>query len=280
MPYCPDCGTEISEDTRFCPNCGTALHDRKEPAGETPRIQKWHLAVALGVVAMLLVSITMFMPWYNLTMRVNIPGEQGGNEQNQNYYLDRVEVHNSESPDHTHKWDDPPADLQDIPGGQESWRDWSNTFGNTEVMTWVALALIIVFIVASIALGISSHSTKPAAVIAIVASVVALIAPMYLMLKTPGNMEERAKWGGEYFEHEVSPNPGDSFFGSTEAETSQYGISYTLHMSWGGDTGWFLALGAFVCMLIASILCFTQQPRRTVRRHPERRQDFIVMESD
>lgn len=25
MPFCPDCGTEVSEDTRFCPECGRPL---------------------------------------------------------------------------------------------------------------------------------------------------------------------------------------------------------------------------------------------------------------
>lgn len=25
MPFCPDCGTEVSEDTRFCPECGRSL---------------------------------------------------------------------------------------------------------------------------------------------------------------------------------------------------------------------------------------------------------------
>ena len=25
MPFCPNCGTEVSEDTRFCPQCGRPL---------------------------------------------------------------------------------------------------------------------------------------------------------------------------------------------------------------------------------------------------------------
>ena len=25
MPFCPDCGTEVSEETRFCPACGKRL---------------------------------------------------------------------------------------------------------------------------------------------------------------------------------------------------------------------------------------------------------------
>jgi hypothetical protein len=34
MPFCPDCGKEVSEDTRFCPECGRPLTAGKVIVGE------------------------------------------------------------------------------------------------------------------------------------------------------------------------------------------------------------------------------------------------------
>lgn len=36
MPYCPKCGTKVSEETSFCPKCGTALKIERAPAPAAP----------------------------------------------------------------------------------------------------------------------------------------------------------------------------------------------------------------------------------------------------
>jgi uncharacterized membrane protein YvbJ len=32
VPYCPECGKEVSEEEKFCPNCGTNLRPERLPA--------------------------------------------------------------------------------------------------------------------------------------------------------------------------------------------------------------------------------------------------------
>ena len=37
MPFCPDCGTEVSEDTRFCPECGRPLEIGQTVKGKSKK---------------------------------------------------------------------------------------------------------------------------------------------------------------------------------------------------------------------------------------------------
>jgi len=40
MPYCPECGKEVTDDTDFCPHCGAKLRETevtyRRPRGELP----------------------------------------------------------------------------------------------------------------------------------------------------------------------------------------------------------------------------------------------------
>ena len=43
MPYCPECGKEVTENTDFCPHCGAKLRETevtyRRPRGELPVVQ-------------------------------------------------------------------------------------------------------------------------------------------------------------------------------------------------------------------------------------------------
>lgn len=66
MPYCPDCGTEVSTDAAFCEDCGADLNTQSadqptpdtEPANEPPESESdggginWRNAIAATVLAL------------------------------------------------------------------------------------------------------------------------------------------------------------------------------------------------------------------------------------
>lgn len=40
MPYCPECGEEVSEEAQFCPNCGHSLEGHSTNTTEGKGVTK------------------------------------------------------------------------------------------------------------------------------------------------------------------------------------------------------------------------------------------------
>jgi predicted nucleic acid-binding Zn ribbon protein len=61
MPFCPDCGTEVSEDTRFCPECGRTLAIEQAVTGKSKK-KLAGIIVACIIVAIVIVVIATRPP--------------------------------------------------------------------------------------------------------------------------------------------------------------------------------------------------------------------------
>ncbi len=273
MPYCQKCGIKLPQETYFCPNCGAPVPDERRTSQEPLHLQKWHIAVALGVISILLLSVAYFMPWYNITADATAEGETFHSESN--YYLEKIELQRSGYSDETRSYDDMPSEYEENLG-------YLNTFENTGVVTLVALVLSTVFVATVITMGILKKSMKPTVIIGIIAAIAVLAAPMYLMVALPRAMAEEVEIGGTELAFleglEFSPDPSDSFFGSGNGELS-YGYTYIqVHASWGGTVGWFMALGGFILLLAAVGLCATQRMQQTRRNYPEEQDEFMIVE--
>ena len=55
MSFCPDCGTEVSEDTRFCPECGRRLAVGQDAKG----MNKKKIAVAIVACAIAIIVVAV-----------------------------------------------------------------------------------------------------------------------------------------------------------------------------------------------------------------------------
>ena len=76
MPYCPKCGKEVADDTRFCANCGASLGESAQPAaGRTnivlpvrPTGRQDLLGLVSAGVVLILIGITYSRYTVDLTM--------------------------------------------------------------------------------------------------------------------------------------------------------------------------------------------------------------------
>ena len=75
MPFCPNCGKELSEDTRFCPECGRPV--AAGPVVKRERKKKLAgiiVACTLAIIAaIVLISVKPWEPTYTLSVNVNPP---------------------------------------------------------------------------------------------------------------------------------------------------------------------------------------------------------------
>ncbi|UCG70347.1 MAG: hypothetical protein JSV09_04830 [Thermoplasmata archaeon] len=94
-------------------------------------------------------------------------------------------------------------------------------------------------------------SSKGTAVFVLLAVILTLFAPLYLMLALPGSFDDDAEEGM------VSPeDAGKNFFGSEKQEMLGGSVEYT----WGGSSGWFAAIIAEIICLITLILIVKSKP--------------------
>jgi hypothetical protein len=86
MPFCPNCGNQISEDARFCPECGRPLAVGEAPIGQGARGKSRKILAAIVIACAVVVTVaivlsvigpgkgTLFAHTYTLTTTVNPPG--------------------------------------------------------------------------------------------------------------------------------------------------------------------------------------------------------------
>lgn len=69
--FCPNCGTELSENARFCPGCGAPVAAAEEAAQPAPQRPLWPWLIAVVLLA-IAVGVLLFL----LFLRPNRPAQQ------------------------------------------------------------------------------------------------------------------------------------------------------------------------------------------------------------
>ncbi|MCK4354207.1 MAG: zinc ribbon domain-containing protein [Dehalococcoidia bacterium] len=78
MPFCPDCGTKVSEETQFCPECGRPLAIGQAVKGKSKK-KLTGIIVACIVAIIVIIVLFSIKPWertYTLSVGVN-PSQAG-----------------------------------------------------------------------------------------------------------------------------------------------------------------------------------------------------------
>jgi amino acid transporter len=209
-------------------------------------MKKWILAFVFALIAVILLGVALMMPWYNVTGKTS--GGGSDYEVTYDYKLQeatRITEDEEETISYTNETFE---DLKVVP-----------VFNNTFYMTILALVMAILLLVFAILGGLKGGKLPVLGVIfGVLAFIFALIAPMYMMIGIPAAITEEweeAKKEAEENNWDAPDKPiqAESFFGSEESEEGTNGDSVKTELSWGGSTGWFLAIVAFVFALLAFV---------------------------
>ena len=193
-------------------------------------MQKWILAFIFALLGVILLGIAMGSSWFQVKYEYDGEREDSSVNMKLREMIFIIEYNSSGDLEKTYSYSDEMYDDSDIP----------QIMNLTFIFTNLALILTMLVIVFAILIVIKKGSmAKIGMIVALLAFVFALIAPLYLMVALPGTFDEKGD--------ESEAGPQDSFFGSSEASTEDG----TIKTTWGGTTGWFLAIVASVFNLLA-----------------------------
>jgi uncharacterized membrane protein YedE/YeeE len=201
-------------------------------------LKKWILAFLFALIAVILLGAALMMPWYYITHKPSYEaGVSAYTESTYEYELQEVTM-KTQSYTVTKPYTNTEfEDSKMVP-----------VFNNTFYLTILALIMAILLMVFSILGGIKGGKMPLLGVIfGLLAFIFALFAPMYMMIGIPAAVEEEWKELKKENPDLEKPKLAEYFFGE---ETEGTGV-LKIHTSWGGSTGWYLSVAAFVFALLA-----------------------------
>jgi hypothetical protein len=199
------------------------------------------VGMVLVLVALVLMGISLAMPWYKWEMKMSSGGES---ETSGNYfYLDHLET-------------DFAGLTNEVSYDEEGMENSSfvDTFETTQTMVYVGVVGCIIGMVGATLVMVQKMNRSIGAILVLIAVVLTILAPFYLMVSLPGSFKEDF---GSYLPNEKI---GTDFSGSEKNETDLLGVTFTQELSWGGDTGWFLPIIAMALCVLAMILVSVSKP--------------------
>jgi hypothetical protein len=196
----------------------------------------------LVIVALIMIVMAMVMPWYSIKAKVSASGISS--EAEFNYFLDHSEMKVLDETQTTDYDDDNIGESEAL-----------NVFKTTQIFVYLGLVGCIMGLIGAVLVMTEKMSNKIGSILVIVALILAILAPVYMMLMLPGafnaDLEDSGGASG------VLPSGiTESFFGSQEQSESGVSTEY----SWGGSTGWLLAFIAAIMLIVALILVGRSSP--------------------
>lgn len=203
----------------------------------------------LVLVAMIMIGLALFMPWYVVKMEMSAMGMSLDAETE--YYLDHAEVSGM-------------GMSEEMSYDNESIEDFNfiKTFQFTQILAILGVIGCIIGLIGAALVVVEKISSKVGAVLVLIAVILSLMAPFYLMFALPAaykeDFEESGEDGAEIAG--ISEGMGENFFGSEKQETGEEPFSMSLEVTWGGSSGWFLALFAMIMCIIGMIFVAISKP--------------------
>lgn len=187
------------------------------------------IGTILGIVAVILLVLSLTMPWW--TMNEEKP--RGYNEEGTYETTTRV------SP-------------EALPQYSSSEDETSNTTETTNMTSWMATIGTIATTISVVLIGMAvpaekNNLKKIGVVLMIVGIIFALVAPIYMMTSFPDAIKDD-QFTDSQQEVPDHDHPAKSFFGSYSEDGSD------AEQDWGGGMGWFMSLIAGVLLIVSLIL--------------------------
>lgn len=194
----------------------------------------------LVFIALIMVGLSLVVPWYYSEVTISGFGNIEGI--NIDYYLD-------------HAYAELPGDSEELSYDNETAKDynWVQTFKTTQILAFLGIIGCFMGLIGAAMVMSEKLNSKAGAVLVLLAVILSLIAPLYLMFTLPNAIDKDAEEEGAIsFQEDMRKD----FFGSGKEELM--GIS--MEASWGGSTGWFLTIFAAIICIIALILVAISKP--------------------
>ena len=198
----------------------------QRPLGGTPTSFNPRIITALVVIimAIVIIGITLKMPWWNLTVN------DEGIVTNFDYSLGQV--------CHLSPTESGCLSYQYIASNLPSFKLVSDTFELTNIFMLAGFIMAILTLIFLISGIFHPKIGLVAMICGIIGSILVLVAPLYLFAFLPGAMNFWSQ----------PANCPINFFGSTTCDST--------HFCSSGSFGWFFAIFTFVLFLIATVLSF------------------------
>ncbi len=211
-------------------------------AGSDYMQKKALVGMILVLVALIMIGISLAMPWYSAELTVKGYGEP--DTTSLDYYFDHRDI-NWMNKTTSYSYDE--EGIQNL--------TFVSTFETTQMLVYLGLLGCVIGIIGASIVMQGKMNQKIGALLILVAVIFSLIAPLYLMSSLPGAFNE------DFGDDESFPdNMGTDFFGSQKYESDLPFSNATYEATWGGSTGWFLPIIAMALCVIALILVATSKP--------------------
>ncbi len=208
------------------------------------------IGTILMLIALIAIGASVVMPWYTIKMEMTSPSDMQSS-MTQDFYLDHA-VMTSEASGFTGMEE---SGEEEISYDNETVKDTNvvSTFQTTQLLVYVGIMGCLLGLIGAVMVGTGKMKRGAGAAMVLMALILVLLAPIYLMSTLPGAFEEDNSEPGT-----ITPTEGifEDFCGSDEQ--SILGITMTL--TWGGGTGWSLAIFAMILSIIALIFVAISKP--------------------
>lgn len=215
---------------------------------------KLMISLLLAVVAVLLLVMTFFTPWYSANMK----SEYSYESYYEGYYETESSEEYSSEGDTKLYFGRSESTMKTVSGTyKDTSKDSSShdseyaitpVMRNTRLFVVIAIVATVIGIAGIMFVEMNKLDPKIGAIIIAIGFIFALVAPLYMMTSLPGAIKDDSNVGGNtvYF-GSVIEKMGEQFFGKDDSDIE--GIK--TEALWGGSTAWYLALIAAVINLVA-----------------------------
>lgn len=197
----------------------------------------WKAAFGCALISFILVLITLFGTWYNISGEAETAGISG--EVNMDMGLRdmtmSMEAMGFEITNTTSYSDSDFSDLAFV-----------DVFNLTQILVILAMIFALLMFVFALLVGMGKMSSKIGIIFGVLAMVFILIAFIYFMVALPGAMEDDSPAGAGL----------TGFWGSESLDF--FGTS--MDVSWGPGWAWYVMVIAFILALIGTIMLFGAEP--------------------
>lgn len=217
---------------------------------------KWkaEIGTILMVMALIFMTLSLIMPWYRQESKVSASGISA--RSSVEYFFDHAEI--SGSVGSSYGYFGPTFSTStSISYDNESIKDLNifQTFRTTQVLAFVGLVGCIIGLLGATMVVFRKIGPKFGAFLVLIAVILSLIAPLYIMFALPAAYEKDL--GDDPDIDPVSQKMTESFFGSEEYDFGSAHVEF----SWGGSNGWLMAMCSMIICVVSLFLVILSKPQ-------------------